>query len=144
LLASGDAVVKTTVTVDNRAPVGAAPSYQLGPDEFTTTPGDYRAWVLLWAPAGASMANSVSESGLTLSQHVVPVSAGDKVDVEFETRIPKAVKDGHLRLRLVPQARLEPMAFDVKLDTKGWIVGGARTRTGILDRTAVLDWKVQR
>lgn len=48
----GTAIVTATVTVENRAPTGAAPSYQLGPDGyFTRRPGEYWAWVLLWGPA---------------------------------------------------------------------------------------------
>lgn len=144
LHADGSAVVRTTVVIDNQAPQGAAPSYQLGPDEFTEKPGDYRAWALLWGPAGASQAESVAESGLVLSQHVVPVSAGNKVEVSFETVVPHAVRDGRLKLRLVPQSRLEPMPLEVRLRAPGWRVEGESSLRGSWDRTWLLEWKVSR
>jgi hypothetical protein len=140
----GTAVVRTTVIVDNQAPKDAAPSYQLGPDEFTAKPGDYRADVLLWAPEGAVQDASTPESGLVLSHHVAPVSAGNSVTVSFETVVPHAVRDGHLRFRLVPQSRLEPMPLDVRLHAPGWNVEGPTKRTGSWDTVWTLDWLIGR
>jgi hypothetical protein len=137
-------VVRTTVEVVNQAPAGAAPSYQLGPDLMTTNPGDYRAWVILWGPAGATQASSTPESGLTLSQRVVPVGAGGRVEVTFETEIPGAVRDGRLKLRLVPQSRLEPMPIDVVLDAPGWSVEGPTRYQGDWDHVVTFDWRVSR
>ncbi|HEX8769480.1 MAG TPA: DUF4012 domain-containing protein, partial [Acidimicrobiales bacterium] len=82
---NGTATVRTTVVIENQAPEGEVPSYQLGPDEFTRKPGDYLAWVLLWGPAAAIQPSSTSESGLTLAQRVVPVDAGKSVEVSFHT-----------------------------------------------------------
>jgi hypothetical protein len=139
----GTAVVRTTVSVENQAPRDAAPSYQLGPDDYTTAPGDYRAWILLWGPVGAKQPASIAESGLILSHHVVPVSAGNTIEMSFETVIPHAVREGRLRLRLVPQARLEPMPLEVHLTAPGWDVHGAATRRGDWDRVWTLDWRVE-
>ena len=41
----GSAVVSTTITLDNQAPQDAQPSYQMGPDQFTSRPGDYVGWL---------------------------------------------------------------------------------------------------
>jgi hypothetical protein len=140
----GTATVRTTVTVDNQAPRNGAPSYQLGPDEFTQKPGDYLAWVLLWGPAGATQPSGTSESGLTLSQRVVPIEAGKTIEVSFETVVPHAVRDGHLKLRFVPQPRLDPMTLDVRIKAPGWEIGGPAVRRGAWDRVWTLDWKAER
>jgi hypothetical protein len=141
----GTAVVRTTVVVDNQAPTGQAPSYQLGPDGTTTTnPGDYLSWLLLWGPAGSMQAGGVDESGLVVSQRVVPVAAGQRREISFETVIPHAVRDGRLRLRLVPQARLVPVDLEVRLHAPGWHVGGPASWKGRWDRVLGLDWRVSR
>ncbi|MDQ6839659.1 MAG: DUF4012 domain-containing protein [Actinomycetota bacterium] len=141
----GTAVVTTTVVVDNQAPAGAPPSYALGPDEFTKEPGDYLAWVLLWGPAGANQPGATSESGLNLSQYVTTVAAGQKRELSFTTTIPRAVRDGRLTLRLVPQARLEPMPLEVHLTAPGWQVEGAAADwKGPWDKVERLSWKVSR
>ena len=136
----GTAVVRTTVTVENQAPADARPSYQFGPAAITEKPGDYLAWVLLWGPAGSrQLQNGVAESGLNLSQFVVAVPAGERREVTFETVLPGAVVDGQLRLRLVPQPRLEPMPLSVTLRTEG----GAPTQwQGPWDRVHNLRWPV--
>ncbi len=142
--AKGTATVHTTIVVDNQAPPDGAPSYQLGPDENTAKPGDYRADVLLWGPAGAIQEAGITESGLTLSRHVLPVSAGNSVQVAFDTVIPRAVRNGRLMLRLVPQARLEPMSLQVQLHAPGWQVDGSSSRRGAWDQVWTLDWRVRR
>jgi hypothetical protein len=144
LTPQGAAVVRTTVTVDDQAPVTDVPSYQLGPDEFVKKPGDYLAWILLWGPAGSTQQASVPESGLNLSSHVVLVSAGEKKELSFETVIPDAVRDGRLRLRLVPQARLTPVALEVRLDPGRWKVDGSLSWAGPWDSVRVIDWGVRR
>ena len=140
LTEKGTAIVRTTVTLANRAPAGAPPSYQLGPDQFTRRPGDYTAWVLLWGPHGAAQKGGVEESGLVLTQAVTEVSAGATTSVGFETIIPQAVRDGRLQLRLVPQARLEPVRLDVTLDAPAWQVTGPAHWAGPWDRVRTLTW----
>ena len=132
--------MRTTVTLANHAPVGAAPSYQLGPDRFTRRPGDYTAWVLLWGPRGAAQQGGVEESGLVLTQAVADVGAGGTVRVGFETVIPRAVRDGRLQLRLVPQARMEPVRLDVELDAPAWHVTGPARWAGPWDRVRTVTW----
>ena len=144
LTPQGSAVVRTTVTVDNQAPVNAAPSYALGPDEFTKKPGDYLAWVLLWGPAGSTMQAGIPESGLNLVNYITMVGAGERKELTFETIVPDAVRDGRLRLRLVPQPRLTPVALDVRLDAPGWSVGGAASWQGPLDVVRTFEWDVRR
>jgi hypothetical protein len=141
----GTAVVRTTVVIENRAPLTATPSYQFGPAGITEKPGDYLAWVLLWGPAGSrQVQNGVAESGLNLSQFVVAVPAGESREVSFETVIPGAVRDGRLRLRLVPQARLEPMALSVNVSTqdKRSVGGSPASWQGAWDRVQNLDWRI--
>ncbi len=140
----GTAVVTTTVKIDNQAPVGAPPSYALGPDEFTKQPGDYLAWALLWGPAGAQQPGAIAESGLSLSQYVTIVGAGQQREVTFTTTVAHAVRDGRLTLRLVPQARLEPVPLEVHLKAPGWHVAGAADWKGSWDKTQRLSWKVDR
>jgi hypothetical protein len=138
-----DVVVRTRVVVDNQAPSGAAPSYQLGPDEFTARPGDYIAWVLLWGPAGAVQPASTSESGLTLTQGSLTLAAGERGEVVFDTLIRDAVRDGSLRLRLVPQPRLVPVDLTVNLDPSGRRVEGPLSWHGAWDRTRTMMWRVR-
>ncbi len=144
LTKQGTAVVRTTVVVDNQAPLDAKPSYQFGPAAITDKPGDYLAWVLLWGPAGSRQLQAgVTESGLNLSQFVLAVPAGERREVTFETVIPGAVRDGQLSLRLVPQPRLEPMPLTVTLATEGRSVGGAPTTwQGAWDRVQNLSWAI--
>lgn len=145
LTQDGDAIVRTTISIHNQAPPGAAPSYQLGPDQFTSRPGEYIAWVLLWAPRGADQAGGIPESGLNLAQEVVTVGPGEKVEGTFQTRIPEAVRDGQLRLRLVPQARLTPMDLDVRIvQADGWKVRDATSWQGPWDRTLTFTWRLDR
>ena len=144
LTPKGTAVVRTTVVVDNQAPVNAAPSYALGPDEFTKKPGDYLAWVLLWGPAGSTMASATPESGLNLANYIVAVGAGERRELSFETVVPDAVRGGRLRLRLVPQARLEPAQLDVRLDAPGWQVDGAASWQGPWESVRTFEWAVRK
>jgi len=145
LTPEGTAIVRTTITVDNQAPVGAAPSYQLGPDGVTQArPGDYVAWMLLWGPAGSTQQGSVEESGLRLSQHFVPVPAGQNRKLTFETVVPHAVRDGHLDLRLVPQPRAEPVDLQVNLRAPGWHVDGQSSWRGPWINTFSIRWGVSR
>jgi hypothetical protein len=141
----GTATVRTTVTLDNTAPIQTAPSYQLGPDRFTQKPGDYLAWVLLWGPAGSTQSSGgVQESGLNLAQRIVDVGAAQSRTVTFETVIPNAVRDGKLQLRLVPQPRLEPVAIDLKLSAPGWRVSDDLIWKGVLDKVQTVTWRVDR
>jgi len=141
----GDAVVRTTVVMENQAPLDASPSYQFGPAGITDKPGDYLAWVLLWGPAGSRQLQSgVGESGLNLSQFVVVVPAGERREVTFETVVPGAVRDGRVEIRLVPQARLEPVPLEIRLEAPGWHVGGDRSWQGPWDRVRTFRWDVRR
>jgi hypothetical protein len=144
LTKGGSAVVHTSVTVDNRAPVNGKPGYQLGPDEYHTTthPGDYIAWVLLWGPSGSNQQGSLTESGLQLSQYVIPVAAGQKGEVGFDTVIPDAVRDGKLELRYVPQPRLEPADVTVTLVAPDWNVDGPGMKHFAWDSVKRVSWGV--
>jgi Protein of unknown function (DUF4012) len=139
---NGAAIIRTTVTVRNTAPLGAKPSYQLGPDSFgTTQPGEYWAWVLLWGPAGAAQPGAVNESGLNLSQSILDkIYAGETKQVTFDTVIPNAVRNGSLQLRYVPQPRLVAPTLDVVVDAEGSTVSGPPEWSGPWDRTMVLSW----
>ena len=141
---NGDAVVRTTVVVENRAPVGASPSLQLGPDQVTRQAGDYIGWVLLWGPNGSTQQGGTPESGLVLSESVVVVGAGERREVTFQTTIPDAVRDGRVSLRLVPQPRLNAVHLDVRLKAPGWGVEGPAAWSGPWDQVRTLTWNVRR
>lgn len=146
LTREGSLVVRTTVLLDNHAPVGTTmPSYQLGPDPFTAKAGDYLAWVLLWGPeASTQMQDGVPESGLNLSQFVTVVEAGAQQQVVFQTVIPDAVRDGRVQIRLVPQPRLEAVPLEVRFEAEGWKTGGPRSWQGAWDRALTLTWEARR
>ena len=140
----GTAVVRTTVVVENQAPTSARPSYQFGAASITDKPGDYLAWVLLWGTEGSRQVQTgVAESGLNLSQFVVAVPAGERREITFQTILPRAVRDGRLSLRLVPQPRLEPVPLSVTLRTEGRSVGGSETSwQAAWDRVHNVTWDI--
>jgi len=147
LTRSGTALVDTIVELDDQAPDGAPPSYQLGPDQAGTThaPGDYRAWLLLWAPAGSTQPEGVPESGLVLAQRFAAVAAGRHYTLTLpETVIPHAVRNGRVDLRLVPQPRLDTVPLEVDLTTDGWHVDGPTSWRGPWDRVVRVGWQVHR
>ena len=111
----GTARVHTEVDLHNRVPVGAARSYQLGPDGYgaTRNPGDYIGWVLLWGPATGVQHGSVTEAGLLLSQETVFLAAGERKTVQFDTVVPRAPGGERAQLRFVPQPRLTPPMLEV-------------------------------
>jgi hypothetical protein len=142
---AGDAVVRTTITVHNDAPVGAPPSEQLGPDgQVTHRSGDYIASACWWGPAGSSQDDSAAESGLRLTQYLQTVPAGEQRERTIVTVIRHAVLDGHLELRYVPQPRLDPVSLHVTLDAPGWDVGGTPVQDLKWDRTLRIGWSVTR
>lgn len=143
---AGDAVISTTVVVDNQAPPDGEPSYQLGPSRYQSRPGEYHAWLLLWAPAGSqSTGEPVPESGLELTHRVAVVDPGTQREFHMATTtIPHAVQDGRLELRLVPQPRLQPAHLEVNLRVDGWQVDGPRSWSGPWDRVVRTAWDVRR
>ena len=142
---AGSATVHTTVVLDNQAPVDGAPSFQLGPDQFMSRPGEYLGWVLLWAPIGSTQPGpGVEESGLVLAQHSLLVEPGGSRQLTFETVIPNAVRDGRFELRLVPQPRLYPVPLEVTVSGPGWRFEDKPSWSGHWDRVLNLSWSVDR
>ena len=138
---SGSALVNTSVTVANTALPGQPPSYQYGPDGVNAfTPGQYVARVFFWGPAGSTLPGSTPESGLELTQSHFSLLPGGHDSVTFATVIPHAVVNGHLDLRLVPQARLVPDQLTVQLSAPGWDVRGRTHLTRALANTTELTW----
>jgi hypothetical protein len=143
--ASGGALVNTTVSLANSAQPGHAPSYQYGPDDVNAfTPGQYGAKVFFWGPAGADVPGAVSESGLQLAEANLSLLAGQHGKVSFSTYIPHAVVDGHLDLRLVPQARLVPDRLDLTMSAPAWNVSGPRKVSRHWGSTLDLRWSMTR
>ena len=138
----GTAIVRTTVTLANQAPTGAPPSYQLGPDQFTRRPGDYTAWVLLWGPRSRAEGRgrgvgARADPGRHRGGGRHRQTGGLRDDH------PRAVRDGRLQLRLVPQPRLQPVRLDVKLDAPTWQVKGPATWAGPWDRVRTFTWELR-
>ncbi len=140
----GTAVVTTTVKVPNRAPVPTPSSEQFGPDGIVTSiAGLYKARVYFWGPSAGDQLDSVDESGLRLNAASADVPAGGSGTVSFSTVLPRAVKEGALRLRFVPQARVRPMRLHVNVNGVGWEVESA-DRNLEWDRPLDLVWEMRR
>jgi hypothetical protein len=138
---AGTAVVRAELTLINTAPKNAQPSYQLGPGGATQKkPGEYPARIYFWGPRGGSQVRGVPESGLTLSESSTIVQPGEQEIVIFHAVIPKAVRDGRLDLRLVPQPILVPADLEVKIHAPGWSVAGETTISRPWDRTITVGW----
>ena len=138
--ADDSAIVTTTVTLPNAAPVPTPPGEQFGPDGFVTnTAGLYRGRVYFWGPAGGDQLDSVAESGLRLSFAVADVPAGGTGKLTFTTVVPNAVRHGRLELRFVPQPRVRPMHLDVHVTAVGRKVRTPRVSAD-WDRTLDLAW----
>lgn len=145
LTPSGDAVVDADVVVVNEAPADAPASYQFGPHgPAQSRPGEYVSRVYFWGPRGARQPDSVAESGLRLNQGPVTVPPGGRASVRFQTVIPRAVRDGRLDLRLVPQPRVAPMRLRVALAAPGWQVQEPSALEQAWDRTLALSWRAKR
>lgn len=140
----GTAILNTTVRLANTAPVPTPASEQFGPDGVvTTTAGAYRGRVYFWGPAGGDQLDSVPESGLRLSFKVADVAAGKRSEVSFSTVVPHAVRNGVLRLRFVPQARVRAASLRVVVNGVGWNVAQP-TRSLDWDRPVDLTWRLTR
>ncbi|HVT77358.1 MAG TPA: DUF4012 domain-containing protein [Acidimicrobiales bacterium] len=143
LTKDGTAVVTTTVTLPNTAPVPTPPGEQFGPDGFVSNvAGLYRARVYFWGPSTADQLDSVAESGLRLNFQVTDVLAGHTGKVSFTSVVPHAVRHGRLALRFVPQPRVRPMHLKVQVSAVGWRVEHPSTTTD-WDRTLDLSWSVR-
>ncbi|HUY86748.1 MAG TPA: DUF4012 domain-containing protein [Acidimicrobiales bacterium] len=142
LTSFGTAIINTKVQLDNQAPVGAAASYQLGPDGVNSfVPGQYVGRIYFWGPSVGVQPGSVPESGLRLNQTPLKVDAGQMGSVSFSTSVPDAVQNGTLRLRFVPQPRLFPDHLIVNLNAPSWRVSsGSRQVSVSWDTTTSIQW----
>jgi hypothetical protein len=140
---AGNALVNAKVQVANFAQSGQPASYQYGPDGINAfTPGQYSGHLLFWGPKGSVMPGSVAESGLQAVQTDFSLLPAQQHTITFSTFIPHAVVGGHLRLRLVPQARLRPDRLSVTLSAPGWDVSGHRSLTTSWQDTLTLSWNM--
>ncbi len=144
---NNEADVDTAITVVNRAPAGAKPSDQLGPDNIHSFQvGQYVGNAYLWGPAGAGItqAGSTFESGLNVTPASVSVLPQQQSTVTFKTVIPNAVRDGKLTLSYVPQPRLTPETVSATVQATGWRLGSQQTLHATLTKTSALTWKLAR
>lgn len=140
---NGDALINTAVTVDNTTPMGSPSNYQTGPDMINSFfPGQYVGRVVFWAPRGSITPQSTPESGLRVSQTQTNVLPQQSQTISFATIIRHAVVNGHLMLRFVPQPRLNPMGFQLKLSAPGWHVTEAPTVSPDLATTTEYSWSL--
>jgi len=136
LQADGGAIVTTTVTLKNRAPKGAKPSYALGGGPGSPYgPGEYRGRVYLWSPRGSFGAGAVSESGLMVTPAAVSVGPSSKKTIIFQTSIRKLVTDGEISLDFIPQPRVHPVFISVSVDPGPWHLKGKTEGHGLLSRS---------
>jgi len=142
---TGNALVNTTIQAVNYAKPGQPPSYQYGPDGVNSlVPGEYGARIFVWGPTGSVMPGSVDESGLEVVQSHFSLLPDQHNQVEFSSFIPHAVVDGHLNLRLVPQARLIPDRLTLSLSAPGWSVTGSTHIKKPWSSTLDLKWGLSR
>ena len=119
-------------------------SEQFGPDGVVTNvAGLYRARIYLWSPIGSDTIASQPESGLLLNYATAELRAGETKSVTFSTVIPGAVRDGRLRLRFVPQARVRPAELSVAVSGLGWKLQSPATQTVQWDRNLDLTWTLR-
>jgi len=122
---SGKAYVQTTVTIRNRAPKNARPSYALGPDNTNThRPGEYASRVYLWTPRGSVVPGGIPESGLVVDPTSVNVNPGDVQVLNFQAVLPHAVKNGHMNLRFIPQSSLYPQETTLSIQGRDVLLQG--------------------
>ena len=60
--------------------------------------------------------------------------------MSFVTIIPRAIHDGRLTLRFVPQPRLSDPPLSVSLSAPGWRVDGPASWEGAWDRVRTFSW----
>ena len=139
---AGSATIDTAVTLDNRAPAGQPPSYQLGPDDKTSfISGQYVANVYLWGPRGSTQFGSLAESGLR-SAKPPSRSCPTPGHRPLHHHNPGAVTVGRLSLTYIPQPRLDPITFTADVSAPDWAVEGPRKRTWSLTRTTTVTWQL--
>jgi hypothetical protein len=126
--ANGNALINSTVTVDNDAERNPPAGLQYGPDGINSfTPGQYVARIFFWGPKGAYVPGSTPESGLELTQTHFSLLPQQHSTASFTSVISHAIVKGHLDLHLIPQPRLTPDQLSVQLTAPAWAVSG-RTR----------------
>lgn len=141
----GTAVVKTTVTMENKAPVPTPSSEQFGPDGIVSSvAGLYRTRVYFWGPSTGDQIDSLEESGLRVNMSPTEVLPGEKRSVSFTTVLLNAVENGKLRLRFVPQPRVRPATLRVRVGGLGWDVAPSGAQSLPWERTIELKWSLDR
>ena len=104
---SGDALVSTTVSITNTAPLNARPSYALGPDHTNSFfPGQYVTRTYLWSPRGSKTPGGIDESGLVVDPTSATINPKETKVLTFQTVMPHAVRHGKLTLHFIPQGLL--------------------------------------
>lgn len=114
--ANGDAYVSTAVTIRNTAPRNAKGSYIFGPDNVNSiSPGEYVSRVYLWSPITSVVAGGIPESGLIVNPTSTVAWPQSSSEVDFQTVIPHAVRNGHFAIHLIPQSSLTPQLTTVNV-----------------------------
>ncbi|NNN21390.1 MAG: DUF4012 domain-containing protein [Acidimicrobiales bacterium] len=139
----GNAIISTKVTIVNTAPIGAKPSYQLGPDYINSfSPGEYVGRLEFWGPSGSEQLGSISESGLRLNEVPFKVFPGKSTTITIQTTIPNAVINGEFGIQYIPQPRMEPVPVKVSINSPYWIINSNKVDSTTLDKTQVFTWQL--
>jgi hypothetical protein len=135
---TGSATVITRVTVHNGSPTSRTPTYQLGPNSSATrVPGEFVGIAYLWGPRGSQQPSGVAESGLVVTAHNLDVLPGSSQTVTYVAVVPRAVVDGHVHLRWIPQSTISPQRISISLKGLG---GAPAPKWAMLDRPTDFVW----
>lgn len=136
----GTAYITTSVSILNGAPLGARPSYALGPDNINTHHvGEYVSRVYEWLPRGAQGPAVVHEEGVSLARTVVHVMPQSVQVAVLQGLIQHAVHHGVFSLTFIPQSSLRPAMATVTFTGSGGISGPLST-TFTADHVVTLRW----
>ena len=136
----GNAFITTTILLHNSAPIGAKPSYALGPDNTNShRVGEYIGRVYLWLPISSQAPGAIEEEGLTLQRAIQTVEPQQTQEIQFVTIMSNAVRNGLFALNFVPQSLIHATNVTVNFKSANSYDGPVQT-TWLGDHIVSLRW----